>query len=549
MAGRFAPRPTPHHGARRRGRRAQGRPAAPGRRGADPPLDARRPARPRASPSARCAAAPATPTFRITPDGSVWRASRTPAGPRHPAGRRRRGGVAEARGLGAGRRRGCSTHCPDCSARRDDPAAFVPRHRLVHAAHRRRPGLRLTRTGLVLESLIPSVLEQKVTTDEAYRAWRLLRPQYGEPAPGPHRRRSAMHVMPDAAHLGAHPVLGLAPRGRRRQARLHHPARGPRRPPPGGGRGDGARPAAAPACELIPGIGPWTAAETLQRSNGAPDAVTIGDLHLPGIVGYALAGDRDADDAAMLRAPRPVRGPAPPRGPPHPPRGRTPPRRRRRCAARHRRLAGRRACSAPSRCTAPRSGGRRDRAAGLAHDRRSPGVARRALRRRRRPRGRPPPRPSGPSSCGRSEHLAHDVAAEHRRGHPRGAQPLTGQRDQEVLHARARRDHEHLPLRACRAGRPGRCATPSMTRHGTTRYGAARSTSPRRTRLATDSSRDAVAAQVRDPRVAHRVEQPLAGLRGLQQDEPPRRRVVRGGRGRRPRRPRAVPRPGRPARR
>lgn len=60
--------------------------------------------------------------------------------------------------------------------------------------------------------------------------------------------------------------------------------------------------------ELIPGIGPWTSTETVQRSNGAPDAVTVGDLHLPGIVGYALAGDRDADDAAMLELLAPYAG-------------------------------------------------------------------------------------------------------------------------------------------------------------------------------------------------------------------------------------------------
>ena len=43
-------------------------------------------------------------------------------------------------------------------------------------------------------------------------------------------------------------------------------------------------PAAARArLELIPGIGPWTSAEVVQRSHGAPDEVTVGDLHLPGV--------------------------------------------------------------------------------------------------------------------------------------------------------------------------------------------------------------------------------------------------------------------------
>jgi 3-methyladenine DNA glycosylase/8-oxoguanine DNA glycosylase len=68
-------------------------------------------------------------------------------------------------------------------------------------------------------------------------------------------------------------------------------------------------PAAAQArLELVPGIGPWTSAETVQRSHGAPDAVTVGDLHLPGIVGWALAGDRDADDAVMLELLEPYAG-------------------------------------------------------------------------------------------------------------------------------------------------------------------------------------------------------------------------------------------------
>jgi 3-methyladenine DNA glycosylase/8-oxoguanine DNA glycosylase len=59
-------------------------------------------------------------------------------------------------------------------------------------------------------------------------------------------------------------------------------------------------PAAMARLQLIPGIGPWTAAETLQRSNGAADAVTTGDLHLPKTVGWALTGRRGTDDAGML---------------------------------------------------------------------------------------------------------------------------------------------------------------------------------------------------------------------------------------------------------
>ncbi len=39
-----------------------------------------------------------------------------------------------------------------------------------------------------------------------------------------------------------------------------------------------------------------------------PDAVSVGDYHLPGIVGHALAGNRDADDTEMLRLLEPYAG-------------------------------------------------------------------------------------------------------------------------------------------------------------------------------------------------------------------------------------------------
>jgi 3-methyladenine DNA glycosylase/8-oxoguanine DNA glycosylase len=49
----------------------------------------------------------------------------------------------------------------------------------------------------------------------------------------------------------------------------------------------------------VPGIGPWTAAEVAQRSLGAADAVSVGDYHVPSLVGWALTG-APLDDAGML---------------------------------------------------------------------------------------------------------------------------------------------------------------------------------------------------------------------------------------------------------
>jgi 3-methyladenine DNA glycosylase/8-oxoguanine DNA glycosylase len=57
----------------------------------------------------------------------------------------------------------------------------------------------------------------------------------------------------------------------------------------------------------LPGIGPWTSAETRQRACGDPDAVSVGDVHLPGAVGWALAG-QTTDDAGMLQLLAPYAG-------------------------------------------------------------------------------------------------------------------------------------------------------------------------------------------------------------------------------------------------
>ncbi|MFF8810410.1 DNA-3-methyladenine glycosylase family protein [Streptomyces omiyaensis] len=246
---------------------------------------------------------PHDPTFRVTDDGSVWRATRTPEGPATLRAKAHGAEVAaETWGPGAA---WLDARLPALLGAEDDPAAFVPRHKLLLAVHRRRAGLRLTRTGLVLESLIPTVLEQKVTVTEAYGSWRRLVRRYGEPAPGP--APEGLHVMPEARTWALIPSwewhranvdgkrAATIVRAARVAPRLEEAAH---LPPPEARR----------RLELVPGIGPWTSAETVQRSNGAPDEVTTGDLHLPGIVGWALAGDRTADDARMLELLAPYAG-------------------------------------------------------------------------------------------------------------------------------------------------------------------------------------------------------------------------------------------------
>ncbi|MGC5565814.1 DNA-3-methyladenine glycosylase family protein [Streptomyces sp. FR-108] len=246
---------------------------------------------------------PADPTFRATPDGSVWRASLTPVGPGTLRVSARAGVVrGEAWGPGA---EWLLDRLPLLLGEADEPEAFEPRHRLVAVTRHRRPGLRLTRTGLVLESLIPSILEQKVTTDEAYRAWRLLVRKYGVPAPGPVEGR--MFVMPEPRVWSLIPSWEWHRAGvdNKRASTILRAVRVARRME----EAVAFDPVAArERLEVVVGVGPWTSAEVVQRSHGAADAVTVGDLHLPGIVGFALAGDRDADDSVMLSLLEPYAG-------------------------------------------------------------------------------------------------------------------------------------------------------------------------------------------------------------------------------------------------
>ncbi|GAA0435051.1 DNA-3-methyladenine glycosylase 2 family protein [Streptomyces luteireticuli] len=247
---------------------------------------------------------PGDPAYQVAPDGAVWRAGRTPQGPGTVRIAVRDGRVcAEAWGPGGD---WLLETLPALLGAGDDPTAFAPRHRLLHEAHRRHPGLRLARTGLVLESLIPAVLEQKVTADEAYRAWRLLLRRHGDPAPGP-AGMPRMRVMPDARTWALIPSWEWHRAGvdGKRSATIVRAARLAARVESASAL-DPSR-AASLLC-AVPGIGPWTAAETVQRSHGAADAVTVGDLHLPRTVGWALAETRGVDDAGMLSLLAPYEG-------------------------------------------------------------------------------------------------------------------------------------------------------------------------------------------------------------------------------------------------
>jgi 3-methyladenine DNA glycosylase/8-oxoguanine DNA glycosylase len=243
------------------------------------------------------------PTLRVADDG-VWRTTTTPEG---VATVRIRGADGEvhvsAWGPGAAWAGAAVPGWLGADDRRED---FEPGdHPVIADLHRRTPWLRLSRTGRTWDALVPAVLEQKVTVAEAHRVWRELLRLAGEPAPGP--APAGMRVVPSARR-----VLDVTDwqwhrcgldGGRRRALRAVATVAARLEP-------ESAGDSAALQRRLcsIPGIGVWTAAEVVQRALGCPDTVSVGDYHLKNIVGWALAGRRNTDDAGMLELLEPWRG-------------------------------------------------------------------------------------------------------------------------------------------------------------------------------------------------------------------------------------------------
>jgi 3-methyladenine DNA glycosylase/8-oxoguanine DNA glycosylase len=60
--------------------------------------------------------------------------------------------------------------------------------------------------------------------------------------------------------------------------------------------------------QKFPGIGPWTSGVVRGGALGDPDAVIVGDLHLPHTITYALTGRESGTDDEMLELLEPFRG-------------------------------------------------------------------------------------------------------------------------------------------------------------------------------------------------------------------------------------------------
>ncbi len=237
------------------------------------------------------------PTIRFGPDG-IWRATRTPEGAATIRLRAVEGGV-EVSAWGAGAAHAVAG-APDLIGASDDPAALVPHHRLIGELVHRFPGLRLPRTNRPFDALLPAICEQKVSGVEARAAFRGIIAAYGEAAPGP----AGLRLPPASATIARLPYFAFHRFGlERRRADLIRVAAqlAPRL--------ELASPAEAYArLGAVPGIGPWTLAEVGRVAYGDPDAISVGDYHLPNVVAWALVREPRADDARMLELLEPYRG-------------------------------------------------------------------------------------------------------------------------------------------------------------------------------------------------------------------------------------------------
>ena len=229
------------------------------------------------------------PCFRIA-DRAFWWTARTPDGPA-TLSLRRDGSEVAATAWGAGRE-WILAQADGVAGLRDDLTGFselARAHPVVARVAKVYSGHRIAATGRVFQRLLRTVFEQRVSGMEAYRSYVAMvryfhRTTGQEPAPGP---LATLILPPPPEVVAASPYWVFHPFGVEQK------------------RADALCRLAAVAEQLegcpdpaaltqrmtaLRGVGPWTAAEASRAAFGDPDAVSVGDLHIPHTVAWALAG-------------------------------------------------------------------------------------------------------------------------------------------------------------------------------------------------------------------------------------------------------------------
>ncbi len=177
-------------------------------------------------------------------------------------------------------------------------------HPVVAASAVANRRLRFGASGDLYHELLPTIIEQRITTGEAHQQWQRLCIELGEAAPGPFAR---LLLPPDPSVLQRQPSWWFHPLGieRKRAEPLISVARHASKM--WGWSAAGPHEASA-KLRLIPGIGQWTVGSVLGPALGDSDAVAVGDFHLKNLVSFNLAREPRGTDERMLELLAPYTG-------------------------------------------------------------------------------------------------------------------------------------------------------------------------------------------------------------------------------------------------
>jgi 3-methyladenine DNA glycosylase/8-oxoguanine DNA glycosylase len=237
------------------------------------------------------------PSIRVE-GTTVWRATRSPLGPvtiRYEHTKGSEHVTTHAWGPGA---EWAVQYAADCLGLADDPTTFTTSLDWLSVAHRKHLGVRVTKTRNVFETLVGSVIGQRVTGREAAMTWRGLLTHVGECAPGP-GDALGLRILGPASSLAdlnyeRYHRFGLE---KKRADTIRHIAQHQTKIDQ---LADRPLPDALNALATLRGIGPWTIAETSVRALGNTDAVSVGDFHLKNLIAINLAGVARGTDQEML---------------------------------------------------------------------------------------------------------------------------------------------------------------------------------------------------------------------------------------------------------
>jgi 3-methyladenine DNA glycosylase/8-oxoguanine DNA glycosylase len=242
------------------------------------------------------------PCLRVV-EGAVWRATRTPLGLATQRVRLADRGAVHVDAWGPGAE-WLIQRAPELCGALDNPHEFRPEQPLLRDLVHRHPGLRIGRTAAVFETALLVTLEQRVATRDAWRSWWLMVRALGEPAPGP---LPGLWAPPSPERIARTPYdvfhrFGIERRRADVMRRLAIVARRLEETV------SLSLEAAYRRFRAVTGVGPWTAARVGLIALGDADAVAVGDLHIPHMVAWSLAGERRGSDERMLELLEPFRG-------------------------------------------------------------------------------------------------------------------------------------------------------------------------------------------------------------------------------------------------